>query len=117
MMAASDSLKMPRGRRFTVSLPLESMLLLLASTPTTAFTVCTAGSASTTRAAACCSSAMRSNDTSGDACTRPCSCPVLCVGNSDLGIAQYSTAVSTSVASATSSVKPWRASTHCRPRS
>ena len=61
-----------RGRRLMTSRPLASALLLAASTPTTT-TERTAGSRSTTCAAAPCSADMRSNDTSGAACSRPCS--------------------------------------------
>ncbi len=60
MMVASESLNTPRGRRFTVRRPADSMVLLAASTPTTELIDCTAGSASTTPAAARCSAAMRS---------------------------------------------------------
>ena len=117
MMAGCASPNSPRGARLMTSRPLLSMVLLAASTPTTELTLVTAASAITASAAARCNAAMRVNDTSGAACTRICSWPVLWVGNSDFGMAQYSSAVSTSVASATSSVAPWRASTQPRPRS
>ena len=42
--------------------------------------------------------------------------PVSCTGKNPFGITTYNTKVSTNVAPATSSVKPWRSSTHVSPR-
>ena len=60
---------------------------------------------------------MRAYETSCDASTRACSCPVSCVGKSPFGMTTYKSAVRASVITATTSVAPWWRSTHCSQRS
>ncbi|MDT4831180.1 hypothetical protein FQZ97_646780 [compost metagenome] len=103
--------------RLMSMLPVCSIVLLAASTPTKELRFSTSWSSRMARAACCCSCAMRSKDTSCAACTRACSWPVSCVGNRPLGIVRYSSTVSTSVSSATSSVSGWCAITQCSERS
>ncbi len=98
-------------------LPVLSMVLLAASTPTTELMLCTSGSSRIACAAAFCSSAMRVYETSCAASMRALSWPVSCVGNRPLGMTAYSSTVSASVAMATTSVSGWWRSTHSRPTS
>ena len=70
-------------------------------------TEATAGSASSTFAIACWLSSIASNEIEGDACVMPWMMPVSCVGKKPLGMVMYSSTVSTSVATATSSVIVW----------
>ncbi|MNM21823.1 hypothetical protein D3C81_321890 [compost metagenome] len=98
--------------RLISMLPVCSMVLLAASTPTRELRVSTSGSSSSALAAACCKTAMRAYETACDVSRRACSCPVSCVGNRPFGMTMYSTTVSTRVARATSRVSPWRFSTH-----
>ena len=91
-------------------------VVLMPSTPMKDVRLSTAGSWRMTSASACCRAAIAVKEMFSLASEMPWITPVSCTGKNPLGTMRYSRIVAPSVSTATTSVAPWRLSTHPRVR-